>query len=271
MLNKPNLHHRGSKPATSTFVYSHPSNGHSAPGGTTNGSMLNSPCSSISSSQQYSNGGVPQRNGTAHSVSSSGVSTPSTVLDNAESECLEHYELNLEKYKDERDAVQKKTFTKWVNKHLTKSGRKVDDLFRDLQDGFNLIALLEALSDETLHRENGYTRFHRIQNIQYCLDFLRRKHIKLVNIRPEDIVEGNGKLTLGLIWTIILNFQISKVIQHPQPSTTQIVKEHISRSTTEEIVRLKNGHGPVESYAEVRKVGWIFFKLKALKLYENFT
>jgi dystonin len=30
------------------------------------------------------------------------------------------YEENLTKFKDERDAVQKKTFTKWVNKHLKK-------------------------------------------------------------------------------------------------------------------------------------------------------
>lgn len=33
--------------------------------------------------------------------------------------------------------------------------------------------------------------------------------IKLVNIRPEDIVDGNPKLTLGLIWTIILHYQVS--------------------------------------------------------------
>ena len=33
--------------------------------------------------------------------------------------------------------------------------------------------------------------------------------IKLVNIRPEDIVDGNPKLTLGLVWTIILHFQVS--------------------------------------------------------------
>lgn len=32
--------------------------------------------------------------------------------------------------------------------------------------------------------------------------------IKLVNIRAEDIVDGNPKLTLGLIWTIILHFQV---------------------------------------------------------------
>jgi hypothetical protein len=37
--------------------------------------------------------------------------------------------------------------------------------------------------------------------------------VKTVNIRPEDIVEGNAKLTLGLIWTIILNFQVSVIKQ----------------------------------------------------------
>ncbi|VDD87956.1 unnamed protein product [Enterobius vermicularis] len=122
------------------------------------------------------------------------------------------------------------------------TGRKVNDLFVDLSDGVNLIALLEALSAERLllcsglhcvfklivviirnvkrSREVGCTRFHRIQNIQYCLDFLKKKNIKTVNIRPEDIVEGNPKLTLGLIWTIILNFQVSVIKQRQLESTT---------------------------------------------------
>lgn len=55
-------------------------------------------------------------------------------------------------------------------------------------------------------------RFHMLQNVQMALDFLRYKKIKLVNIRAEDIVDGNPKLTLGLIWTIILHFQVS---EHP--------------------------------------------------------
>lgn len=54
-------------------------------------------------------------------------------------------------------------------------------------------------------------RFHMLQNVQMALDFLRYKKIKLVNIRAEDIVDGNPKLTLGLIWTIILHFQVSGV------------------------------------------------------------
>ncbi|CAL8260213.1 unnamed protein product, partial [Boreogadus saida] len=112
---------------------------------------------------------------------------------------------------DERDRVQKKTFTKWVNKHLIKSQRHVSDLYEDLRDGHNLISLLEVLSGEHLPREKGRMRFHKLQNVQIALDFLRLRQVKLVNIRNDDIADGNPKLTLGLIWTIILHFQISDI------------------------------------------------------------
>uniref|UniRef100_A0A7N6ASS5 Microtubule actin crosslinking factor 1 n=1 Tax=Anabas testudineus TaxID=64144 RepID=A0A7N6ASS5_ANATE len=112
---------------------------------------------------------------------------------------------------DERDRVQKKTFTKWVNKHLIKVRKHITDLYEDLRDGHNLISLLEVLSGVTLPREKGRMRFHRLQNIQIALDFLKQRQVKLVNIRNDDITDGNPKLTLGLIWTIILHFQISEI------------------------------------------------------------
>ncbi|XP_040899547.1 plectin isoform X15 [Toxotes jaculatrix] len=122
---------------------------------------------------------------------------------------------------DERDRVQKKTFTKWVNKHLIKhwrveAQRHVSDLYEDLRDGHNLISLLEVLSGETLPREKGRMRFHKLQNVQIALDFLRHRQVKLVNIRNDDIADGNPKLTLGLIWTIILHFQVSSSISDIQ-------------------------------------------------------
>uniref|UniRef100_S4RC93 Calponin-homology (CH) domain-containing protein n=1 Tax=Petromyzon marinus TaxID=7757 RepID=S4RC93_PETMA len=112
---------------------------------------------------------------------------------------------------DERDRVQKKTFTKWVNKHLMKVRKHVNDMYEDLRDGHNLISLLEVLSGEKLPREKGRMRFHRLHNVQIALDFLRLRQIKLVNIRSDDIADGNPKLTLGLIWTIILHFQIADI------------------------------------------------------------
>ncbi|KAM9806515.1 plectin-like isoform 7-T7 [Syngnathus typhle] len=117
---------------------------------------------------------------------------------------------------DERDRVQKKTFTKWVNKHLIKAQRHVSDLYEDLRDGHNLISLLEVLSGEKLPREKGRMRFHKLQNVQIALDFLKHRQVKLVNIRNDDIADGNPKLTLGLIWTIILHFQVSSAISDIQ-------------------------------------------------------
>ncbi|XP_072247220.1 dystonin isoform X2 [Leuresthes tenuis] len=145
---------------------------------------------------------------------------------------------------DERDRVQKKTFTKWINQHLVKVRKHINDLYEDLRDGHNLISLLEVLSGDTLRRERdflktlrlvsgteacaveqhgdtvdddkgprerGRMRFHRLQNVQIALDYLKRRQVKLVNIRNDDITDGNPKLTLGLIWTIILHFQISEI------------------------------------------------------------
>ncbi|XP_073781846.1 plectin isoform X47 [Danio rerio] len=133
-----------------------------------------------------------------------------------EQDFIQAYENVREKYKDERDRVQKKTFTKWVNKHLIKTQRHVNDLYEDLRDGHNLISLLEVLSGETLPRERGRMRFHKLQNVQIALDFLRHRQVKLVNIRNDDIADGNPKLTLGLIWTIILHFQVSYSISDIQ-------------------------------------------------------
>uniref|UniRef100_A0A8C3STL8 Microtubule actin crosslinking factor 1 n=1 Tax=Chelydra serpentina TaxID=8475 RepID=A0A8C3STL8_CHESE len=151
--------------------------------------------------------------------------------------------LRRRRREDERDRVQKKTFTKWVNKHLMKVRKHINDLYEDLRDGHNLISLLEVLSgvkldppgqktlrlakapswrrtsseeqeeeeDGDAPREKGRMRFHRLQNVQIALDFLKQRQVKLVNIRNDDITDGNPKLTLGLIWTIILHFQISDI------------------------------------------------------------
>ncbi|CAF4627848.1 unnamed protein product, partial [Rotaria sp. Silwood2] len=117
------------------------------------------------------------------------------------------------KVADQRDAVQKKTFTKWINFHLSKrEGLHVDDLFFDLRDGLILISLLEIFTNQTIPRERGTSKFHALQNIEQCLRCLEQNHnIRLVNIRPEELVNGNPKLTLGLIWRIILHFQFSDI------------------------------------------------------------
>uniref|UniRef100_A0A0N5CHX2 Calponin-homology (CH) domain-containing protein n=1 Tax=Strongyloides papillosus TaxID=174720 RepID=A0A0N5CHX2_STREA len=116
---------------------------------------------------------------------------------------------NREKLADERAAIQKKTFTKWVNSHLNKSGHSIENLFTDLRSGINLAHLVDILTNSSLLKSTGRTPFHALQNITGCLEHLKNFGVKLVNIRTEDIHDGNPKLTLGLIWTLILHFELS--------------------------------------------------------------
>lgn len=61
---------------------------------------------------------------------------------------------------DERDAVQKKTFTKWVNSHLSRVSCRISDLYNDLRDGYMLTRLLEVLSGELLVGTHTHTHTH---------------------------------------------------------------------------------------------------------------
>lgn len=115
---------------------------------------------------------------------------------------------------DEREMVQKKTFSKWINSHLVREPYRVSDLYIDLRDGRLLIRLLEILSGERLPRPTrGKMRIHCLENVDKALLFLQEQHVHLENIGAHDIVDGNQSLTLGLIWTIILRFQIQDIFK----------------------------------------------------------
>ncbi|CAG9824099.1 unnamed protein product [Phaedon cochleariae] len=112
---------------------------------------------------------------------------------------------------EERLHIQKKTFTKWMNSFLQKVRMEVEDLFVDLADGKKLLKLLEIISNEKLAKpNNGRMRVHRIENVNKSLAFLHTK-VRLESIGAEDIVDGNPRLILGLLWTIILRFQIQEI------------------------------------------------------------
>lgn len=54
----------------------------------------------------------------------------------------------------------------------------------------------------------GRMRIHCLENVDKALQFLKEKQVHLENMGSHDIVDGNHRLILGLIWTIILRFQV---------------------------------------------------------------
>uniref|UniRef100_A0A4W3IPE6 Actinin alpha 2 n=1 Tax=Callorhinchus milii TaxID=7868 RepID=A0A4W3IPE6_CALMI len=107
---------------------------------------------------------------------------------------------------------QRKTFTAWCNSQLRKAGTQIENIEEDFRNGLKLMLLLEVISGERLPKpDKGKMRFHKIANVNKALDYIASKGVKLVSIGAEEIVDGNVKMTLGMIWTIILRFAIQDI------------------------------------------------------------
>ncbi|ELP83617.1 Gelation factor, putative [Entamoeba invadens IP1] len=108
--------------------------------------------------------------------------------------------------------TQKKTFTKWANVQLS-GAFIIKDVEKDLDNGLILIALFEALRKMKVnfkYNRNPKMRVARLENTEQALKFIIADGVHLVNIDAQNICDGNLKLILGLLWTLILKYQISK-------------------------------------------------------------
>ncbi|XP_032996888.1 filamin-B isoform X3 [Lacerta agilis] len=108
--------------------------------------------------------------------------------------------------------IQQNTFTRWCNEHLRCVNKRIGNLQFDLSDGLRLIALLEVLSQKRMYRkyhQRPTFRQMQLENVSVALEFLEKENIKLVSIDSKAIVDGNLKLILGLVWTLILHYSIS--------------------------------------------------------------
>uniref|UniRef100_A0A3Q3F4F7 Calponin-homology (CH) domain-containing protein n=1 Tax=Labrus bergylta TaxID=56723 RepID=A0A3Q3F4F7_9LABR len=97
--------------------------------------------------------------------------------------------------------IQQNTFTRWCNEHLKCVNKRIGNLQTDL-----------VLSQKKMFRKyNQRPTFRQMQleNVSVALEFLDKENIKLVSIDSKAIVDGNLKLILGLIWTLILHYSIS--------------------------------------------------------------
>lgn len=118
-------------------------------------------------------------------------------------------------FNDKWIIIQKNTFTNWINEQLKNDNETVNDLKRDFVDGVKLIKLINSLQMPNPKVSRRFFKHPRnqhesLENITLALNAITEDGIKLVNIGNVDIMNGNLKLVLGLIWTLILRYQIGK-------------------------------------------------------------
>jgi len=107
--------------------------------------------------------------------------------------------------------IQRKTFARWVDNVVSSHGMSCsDNLEQELKDGVILHTLLTAASGKVLPKINPKPKIlvQKLENVTKVLKWIQQQGIKLVAIGTEDIYEGKTKYVLGMIWTLILYFQL---------------------------------------------------------------
>ncbi|XP_050393994.2 filamin-B [Patella vulgata] len=115
--------------------------------------------------------------------------------------------------------IQRNTFTNWVNEQLKRRNIVIDDISEDLRNGVILIALVEELSGNVIKTRvpRPQNQHEKLQNVSVALDVLSRDGVRISNIDSTDVVRGNIKLILSLIWQLVLRYQVGlSAVQHRQ-------------------------------------------------------
>lgn len=114
--------------------------------------------------------------------------------------------------------IQANTFKNWCNEQLRPTEKKIENIQDDFNDGILLVDLMKCLI--TSHgrplrktrmsvKANPKREVEKVGNVQQALQLMMDEKIKLVNIGSEDIVRGNVKLILGMLWQLIQRYQLS--------------------------------------------------------------
>ncbi|KAL5487371.1 hypothetical protein EMCRGX_G019964 [Ephydatia muelleri] len=141
-------------------------------------------------------------------------------------------------YRDPPDLSRKETFANrieaeqseavaWMNQHLIAGGQSdklMNDLAGDIADGVTLLRVVEAVAQEPLPRynTNPVLRVHKQENMQMCLQFLKKKGVALKGVHAEDLVGGNLKSILSLFHLLKQHFT------EPAPSRDEHIKQRFT-------------------------------------------
>jgi filamin len=123
--------------------------------------------------------------------------------------------------------IQLHTFTAWINDYLKDRGMHINDLKTDLKDGVALLNLLEIISGKPIGKrwnKNPRVPNQKYENNQIAIEFVQAEGLKLVNIGGTDITDGNLRITLGLIWTLILRYQVNRGGSGDENAKSELLK-----------------------------------------------
>eukprot|EP01095_Lingulamoeba_sp_RSL-Kostka_P006826 TRINITY_DN2158_c0_g2_i1.p1 TRINITY_DN2158_c0_g2~~TRINITY_DN2158_c0_g2_i1.p1 ORF type:complete len:969 (+),score=438.61 TRINITY_DN2158_c0_g2_i1:88-2994(+) len=118
------------------------------------------------------------------------------------------------------EKAQIKAFKSWMNSYLEKRGLEINDITEDLKDGVRMLTFLEIVKGTKIKgwSNPAHMKIHQIQNANIAIQFIQGLGVRLVGVGAENIVDGNVKLTLGLLWSLFKKIRIESIEAEGQSS-----------------------------------------------------
>jgi hypothetical protein len=106
---------------------------------------------------------------------------------------------------------------------LKKRGLRISSVLTDLEDGLILIQLAEILSSRTIssYCKNPRVIPQKLSNLAVVLQVFQQEGVRVGAVGPKAIQSGDPKSILGLLWQLILHYQLGSnpVAKTPEPTS----------------------------------------------------
>lgn len=131
---------------------------------------------------------------------------------------------------------QQRTMARWVSSKVSRA-REIHDISVDLCDGLTLLELVNVIAKETdacsyvlspIYRKPTFA-LQKMENVDDILKFCRLVlQLNTCNISAEDVVQGNTKLILGLIWSLFV-YSLARLVSKSESRSMTEIKSILLR------------------------------------------
>jgi len=132
---------------------------------------------------------------------------------------------------DAGDSREERIFRMWINS-LNIEGTYLHNLFTDLQDGYHLLKVEDKVQPGVVNWKrvsvDPKSRFKQVENANYAVDIGKLFKFSLINVGGLDIVDGNKKLILAIIWQLMRKYTL-QVLQDlaRYEGISEVTEDHI--------------------------------------------
>ena len=117
---------------------------------------------------------------------------------------------------DEGDSREERVFRMWINS-LNIDDCYISNLFADVKDGIVILRVEDRVSPGCVDWKKvnlgAKSRFKKVENCNYCVNVGKDLKLSLVNVGGLDVLDGNKKLVLAIIWQLLRLYTLNMLTE----------------------------------------------------------